>query len=99
MTDVTFRVNRVSSHSVQVPVAYQDETIMGHIQELEIELVHEDGQHGSAVLRFRKAAEVTEAKSVFAAGGSVKLTFSKGDDPVPTQVSTDMTPSDLAPAA
>jgi hypothetical protein len=98
MTDVTFRVNRVSAHSVQVPLTYNDEPIMGHIQELEVELVPEEGQHGSATLRFRKAGEVEEARSVFAAGGTVKVSFSKGDDPVPTAVDTNLT-EEPAPAA
>lgn len=99
MTDVILRVNRASSHPVQVPVAYQDETIIGHIQEFEVELHHEDGQHGSMVLRFRKAGEVAEAKSVFTAGGTVKMSFSKADDPAPVAVSTDLSQTTEAPAA
>lgn len=75
--DVVLRVNRVSTHSVKDMVPYQGEMAEVMLQELEVELHDETAKHGSITLRFRRQAEVADAKAMFSGGDMVKLSFEK----------------------
>ncbi len=71
--DITMRVNRVSTHPVEVPVTYAGQDMKAMMPELEVELFHEHGTHGSLTLHFRTAAEIADAKAAFVQGSEITL--------------------------
>ncbi len=75
--DIMFCVNRVSTHSVEVPVQYNGEEARAMLPETEVELYDDKTMHGSLTLHFRSQAEIAEARTMFVAGSMVKLSFSQ----------------------
>lgn len=73
--DVTLRINRASTHPVEVMVEHQGETAKAVMPELEVEMYDETGQHGTCTLHFRKQSEIAAAREVFVQGNEVTMTF------------------------
>ena len=98
--DISLRVHRVSTHPVEVPVTYDGETAKAMLPELEVELVHEKGLHGSMTLHFRTQADIAAARDMFAPGSEVVVTMKAGAsntpadpvaaDPAPDVINTDV---------
>ena len=91
--DISLRVHRVSTHPVEVPVVYNGETANAMLPELEVELVHEKGLHGSITLHFRTQADIAAAHDMFKPGSEVIVTMKAGAssteaDPVPEEITT-----------
>jgi hypothetical protein len=70
-----FFVNRVSSHKISKTVTFQGEEATADVTEVQIELIDESGQHGSARFSFHKSAEVEAAKLVAVEGGYITLSM------------------------
>lgn len=86
--NITLRVNRVSIHSVEVPVTYNGEQAMAMLPELQVELHDEDNIQGSITLHLRAKADIDAANAIFEAGGYATVSFDKGAAP-PTAISTE----------
>lgn len=91
--DIEFHVHRVSTHSVEVPVVYDGQTAKAMLPEMEVELVHMKGLHGSMTLHFRTQADIASARDIFQAGSAVVVTMKAGAsdtpaDPVPDEITT-----------
>lgn len=91
--DITLRVHRVSTHPVEVPVTYAGETAKAMLPEMEVELVHEAGLHGTMTLHFRTQADIAAAKDMFMPGSEVIVTMKAvasdtPADPVPDAIET-----------
>lgn len=73
----SFRINRVSTHPVEVEVSYNGDKARAMLPEMEVEMHDETSKHGSITLHFRSQAEIEEAKSLFMPGGMIMATFSQ----------------------
>lgn len=73
--DITMTVYRCQRVPSAVSVDFQGQSVNATIYTLEIELISPDGQHGSALFRFRDAAEVATAQAAFVEGQNVTLTI------------------------
>lgn len=93
--DITLRVNRVSTHSVERHVTHEGEAAVAMVPELQVELHDETGRHGSLTLHFFAQARMTEAKEIFVAGEMVTASFAAA--PM-AAVDTDVTPPEVEAA-
>lgn len=73
--EVTMRINRVSTHPVEVIVEHEGEKAKAVMPELEVEMYHEGEQHGTQTLHFRKQTDIAAARQVFVQGGEVIVTY------------------------
>lgn len=91
--DVTLRVNRVSTHSVERAVTYKGQHAMAMVPEMQVEMHDETGTHGSFTLHLTTVDEIAEAKALFT--GCEFVTVSVVPAAVVPAVNTDVT-SDAA---
>lgn len=79
--NIKLRVNRVSTHSVEVPVDYQGERAMAMLPELQVEMHDEENIQGSLTLHLRSRADIAAAQEIFESGGYATLSFEKHSGP------------------
>lgn len=90
--DVIMRINRVSTHPVEVDVHYAGEAARATLPELEVEMYDEGQLHGTTTLHFRTQADIAEARKTFKQGGEIVASYS-AKPAAPEVISTDALPA------
>jgi hypothetical protein len=68
-----YYVNRVSTHKVPMDIVVAGEPTRQPVDQLEVELVDETGQHGTITRRYHKPSEIAWAMEAFKQGATVTL--------------------------
>lgn len=73
--NITYLVNRVSASQHLAEVDLKGQKVTAQVAVTEVELVDEEGQHGSLTLRFRTPEEVEFAVATFKQGENYVLSL------------------------
>ena len=73
---INFTVARVSSHPKNITAVINNESMDVVVQELEVELVSSNPNHGSLMLRFIGPSEINTAREIFIQDKTVDFSVS-----------------------